>query len=122
MDIAPPAHSTAMSRSLVSSPSAANSGAQLRSGLFAGAGLRFGDMLFDIYQLFIPSRSVQAKCRRTPRHRNFVETGFHDAEFHAPLDVVELKDDQGRGLLRIVDGRIDGGRMPAPGQRAKSLR
>src|SRR6202789_1946963 len=118
MDIAPPAHSTAMSRSLISSPSAANSGAQLRSGLFAGAALRFGDMLFDIHQLFIPSRSVQAKCCCTPRRRNFIETGFHDAEFHAPLDVLELEDDQGRGLLRIVDGRIDGARMPAPGQQS----
>jgi hypothetical protein len=87
MDIAPPAHSTAMSRSLISSPSAANSGAKLRSGLFAGAGLRFGDMLFDIYQLLIPSRSVQAKCCRTPRRRNFIETGFHDAEFHAAAPV-----------------------------------
>src|SRR6202789_366758 len=118
MDMAPPTHSTAMSRSFTSSPSAANSGAQLLSGLLADADLRLGDMLFDIFHLLLPPRTVHAKCRRPARRRDFIEAGLHDTEHHAALPVLELKDDQGRGLRRIIDGHLDGGRMPAPGQQS----
>jgi len=48
----------AMSRKRVSSPSAAKIGAQLCSDLLLGAALAFGDMLFNVLHLRIPSGSV----------------------------------------------------------------
>jgi hypothetical protein len=66
-------------------------------------------MLFNIFHLFIPPGGIHAECGRSTGRRNFVKPGFNDTEQDAAVGFLKLEDDKRRGLLRIIDSRIDGG-------------
>src|SRR5580698_11570136 len=117
IDMALPTHRAATSLSRISSPKAANTGAQFCNGLsLAAAALRFGDMLLDVLHLLIPPRAVHAQHVCAARQRYLIQTGFNHGEQRAAIDLLQLEHDQGRRFLRIVNLGIDGRRVPAPGK------
>src|SRR6202022_1304987 len=122
-----PAHnSPAMSRSRVSSPRAANTGALLRSaGIFNGElfapGLGRADMLLDVLYLPVPPPTVHSKHLEAARHRDLVNTRFDNSQQRTTHGVLQLELDERGGLAGIVHLGVDRCRMPAPGQQLLRL-
>src|ERR1700722_17553964 len=118
IDMAPPPHRAAISLSRISSPRAANTGAEICNdlGLAAAAALRLTDMLFDVLHLLIPPRTVHAEHVRAARQRYFIQARLNQGEHRAAIDLLKLEHDQSRRFLRIVDLGIDSRRVPAPGK------
>src|ERR1700730_7116001 len=126
IDIAPPAHSTAMRRNRVSSPSAANTGAAFRSaGVFTEATLPPGlgrcDMLLDVFQLHLPPFAIHPEHLQTTRDGYVVDAGLDDSQQRTPNSVLQLELHQRSGLARIVYLRVDRIRMPAPREQLLGL-
>src|SRR5262245_46395538 len=113
MDFAPLLHRNATSRSRVSSPSAANTGAALRNPALRSCGLTRSDMLFDVFHLLLPAAAVHPEGVEAPVRRDVVEAGFYDGQQRAALRVLKLELHQGRGLSRVVDVLLHRCRMPA---------
>jgi hypothetical protein len=58
-------------------------------------------MLFNIFHLLLPPRSIHANYRRTPARWNIVEPRLYDGEQGAFGRFRQLEDDQRRGLRRL---------------------
>src|SRR5689334_10521739 len=122
IDFAPLLHRNATSRSRVSSPSAANTGAALRNPALRSGGLtRSDDMVFDVRHLLFPTAAVHAEGVEPAMRRNPVEAGFYDGQQRAARRVRELERDERGGLGRIVHILLDGRWMPAPRQQLLGL-
>src|SRR5262245_5622040 len=122
MLIGPPALRRVTNRSRVGSPRAAKTGAARRSRASGSRALdRLGDMPSDGLHLPSPTLVVHAVGLRAASRRDPVEAGLHHLEERAVRDLLEFEDHQRRGLLRVVDARLDGVGMPAPGEEALGL-
>src|ERR1700731_4204765 len=126
IDIAPPAHNTAMRRNRVSSPSAANTGAAFRSAgvfdeaAFAPALGRF-DMLLDVFHLYLPPFAIHPENLQTTRDGYVVDARLDYSQQRTPHRILQLELHQRSGLARIVYLRVDRIRMPAPRQQLLGL-
>src|SRR5688572_9419867 len=98
IDFAPLLHRKATSRSRVSSPSAANTGAALRNPALRSGALTRSDMFLDVFHLCIPTLAVLAKRTEAAVRRYGVEAGFHDGHQRAACRVLQLERHQRGGL------------------------
>src|SRR5256886_11877958 len=103
MESGPPADRRPSRRSLVASPSAANS----------GAALPLLDILRELLDLPGPAVVVHAERLGATGERDAIEPGLDDRERGAALCVLERELDQRRGLGRVVHGGVDGVGVPA---------
>src|SRR5881227_255602 len=99
----PPADRRPSRRSLVASPSAANS----------GAALPLLDILRELLDLPGPAVVVHAERLGTTGGREAIKPGLDNRERGAALCVLERELDQRGGLGRVVDGGVDGVGVPA---------
>src|SRR5262245_62770660 len=117
IDSAPPAQRTAMIRRRVSSPSAAKTGAALRTAECFNAPvagpLGCGDMALDVLHLDVPAAAIHAEGIQPSRLGHVVEAGFDDGHERAAVDVFERERDQRVGFLGGVDWRVDDAGLPA---------
>ena len=74
MESGSPAHKRATSRSRVSSPKAAKTGAEPASSELN----RRTDIAFDLFQLVLPASGILLEDSGAPGQRNVIETGFGD--------------------------------------------
>src|SRR5688572_22247647 len=102
IDFAPLLHRNATSRSRVSSPSAAKTGAALRNPALRSGGLT-RNMFLDVFHLSVPTLAVLAERLHAPVRRHLVEAGFYDGQQRAALHVLELEHDQRGRLRRVID-------------------
>src|SRR6185503_6412018 len=111
MDSGPREDSRTTSRSRVSSPSAANSGAASRT-CDARTALA-ADIGFDVLELLGPTLVVAAVGLGSALRGQGVETRLDDGEQRTLRHLFEPELDEGGGLLGVVSIRLDGVRMPA---------
>src|SRR5947209_9888324 len=110
IDSGPLAASRTSRRNRVSSPSAAKSGA---ASLTCAAAITLAsDMALDVLQLLGPSLAVHAERLGATFGRNAIEAGFDYGEQRALRHLFEPELDERRGLLRVVDLRVDRSRVP----------
>src|SRR5437868_3642938 len=122
MDAGPRAHRRETRRRRVSSPSAANSGAEpLNPDALAARLARPGDMALDVLQLRGPTLVVHPERLGTAGEREAIEAGFHHLELRAVRDLVQLEDDQRLRLGGVIDLRVDRVRVPAEREEAFGL-
>src|SRR5688500_2409874 len=98
IDFAPLLHRKATSRSRVSSPSAANTGAALRNPALRSGALTRSDMFLDVRHLCIPTLAVLAERTEAAVRRYGVEAGFHDGHQRTACRVLQLERHQRGGL------------------------
>src|SRR6185503_8880570 len=99
------------SRSRVSSPNAANSGAASRTG--GPAAVLALDMAADVANLRGPPVVIHAERLGTPVGGDLIEAGLDEREQRPIRGLLEAELDECRRLLRVIDGRVDGVRVPA---------
>ena len=95
-------------------PSAAKTG--VASAKLDAAPLRGRDMAFDVLGLFGPSPFVHPERLVAAAGRDPIEAGLGDRQLGAVSGALERELHERRRLLRVVDLRIDGVRMPAIGE------
>src|SRR6266550_2244061 len=103
IDSGPPADRRPSRRSLVASPSAANS----------GAALPLLDILSELLDLPGPPVVVHAERFDATAERDAIEPGLDNRERGAAVRILERELDQRRGLGRVVHGGIHGVGVPA---------
>src|SRR5216110_997205 len=110
IDCGPRAQSRATRASRVSSPSAAKIGsARVRPAALALA----RDMSLDVLHLPGPAPVVHPERFGPPGDRDAIEAGLDQGQARPTGSVLQTELDEGRGLVRIVHGRIDRVGMPA---------
>src|SRR5690606_27336456 len=80
-----------------------------------------GKVFLDQPELMRPTTLVRREGLGAARERNPVETGLGDGEERAARCVLELEDDEGGRLVRIVYRPVDSVRMPAEREEAHRL-
>src|SRR5215469_13933608 len=80
-----------------------------------------GDMALDVPELLLPATAVRFMRDGLPGRRERLESGLGHGEEGSARRVLESELHQGRGLLRVVDLRVDGGGVPAKAEEALGL-
>src|SRR5215470_997215 len=70
-------------------------------------------MALDVPELLLPATAVRLVGEALTGRWERLEPGLGHGEERSVRRILETKLDQGRGLVRVVDLRIDGRRMPA---------
>jgi hypothetical protein len=110
----------------VVSPSAANTGADLRSNAAVARGLGVagsvdGDMVLDVFHLLIPATAIHAGSLGAALGGYSIEARLDDTQQGAAFDFLQLEHHPGGWLVRKVVGCIQRARVPMERQQELGL-
>src|ERR1700760_3858895 len=116
MDKGPSSHKRNTRRRRVSSPSAANTGAESSGGAKAAELWRLSKVVPEHRHNYCPAFVVGTEGLRAAGQRNAVESGLGHREQNSVGGVLQDEFHQCSGLAGVIDRRVGGVGMPTEGK------
>src|SRR5215472_16813265 len=121
MDMGPPPQRRETSRKRVSSPSAANSGAEPIDLAWAPELCRLSKILLDHSHHHAPASLVRRERLCPALERDLIEAGLRDGQHDAVHHVLQREHDERGRLGRVIDAWLNGVGMPPEGEQPFGL-